>query len=106
MPLISNKKIYPLTPLTKGSTWIGTDPLGRTVQYSEEELLAYMYNELDLLYINNATRTGQTVVINQPDVPESQMPTINNGAPCFGTIKTYPPSDDSHIDFITKLSKR
>ncbi|AGO47489.1 hypothetical protein Phi13:2_gp082 [Cellulophaga phage phi13:2] len=109
MSLINDEAIYALTQMVEGGTVLGSLPKthptnpGGTVQYSVSGILDFITGKLDFVHYNNATRAGQTVLINDPDLPETYLAAINDGAKCICTLKVYPPTSDSDVSFIVKL---
>lgn len=103
MSQINNDAIYALTNMIEGGTVIGSLPNGKTVQYTISGILDFITGKLDFVHYNNATRIGQTVLINDPDLPETLVPTINNGAKCIATLKVFPATIDTDVSFIVKL---
>ena len=106
MPQIDNDAIYNVVQVASGATWIGTDQNGNTVQFSFTGFVEALKDEADLLYFQNATKVGQTVVINMPGVTASSAPSINEGDPAIGSINTFPATQNSHIDFIIQKKIR
>lgn len=106
MPRIDDDAIYNIVQVANGATWPGTDQNGNTVLFSFTGLVEALKDEADLLYFNNATKVGQTVVVNMPGVTASTAPNINNGDPCIGSLNTFPATENSHIDFIIQKRTR
>jgi len=106
MPQIDDENIYSIVQVANGSTWIGTDENGLTVQFSFTGFVEALKDESDLLYFQNATKVGQTVVGNMPGVDRSTAATINEGGKFIGSINTFPPTQNSHIDFLLKTQSR
>lgn len=103
MSLINDSAIYALTEMVDGGTVIGSLPNGKTVQYTVSGILNFITGKLDFVHYNNATRAGQTVLMNDPNLPETSVPAINDGAKCIATLKAFPPLTDSDVSFIVKL---
>lgn len=103
MSLINDSAIYVLTEMVEGGTVIGSLPNGKTVQYTLSGILSFITGKLDFVHYDKATRVGQTVLINDPDIPGTSIPTINEGAKCLVTLKVFPPLVDTDVSFIVKL---
>lgn len=87
MGKIGNEEFYPLAAALAGTTVIGSLPDKTTVQL---DLLASIKSlGSDFTNINKATEAGQSVLGNEPSIPETNTPNVNNGNRFFGTIKTY-----------------
>lgn len=103
MPLINDDDLYPITQVLSGCTWVGSDPLGRTVQFSFDGLVdSITAGQQDVLHFENATTVGQTVVGNR-DPQNPDAPGINNGKEFIGTLLQLPATQDSHINFIYQV---
>ncbi len=107
MPLINDTNVYNLASLVAGCTVIGSLPSGQTVQF---DLYAAIQNELialDFQNVNDATKELQHIVGNVPGDASTSAPGINSGRHFFATIKpgvtTFPPTDDSHVNFLARV---
>ena len=103
MPLINDTNLFPITPITAGSTWIGSAPDGKTVQYSAEEMTNFMNSAGDVVFIQNATKVGRVVIVNLQSVPASSFPTINGGGTAIAEVIAFPITGEASLKNILTL---
>lgn len=106
MPIHNDEVLFTLQAFVSGTKLNGTGTDGRRAQFSFDALMTAFKLLQDAVHFQNATRVGQTVIGNQPNAADTSVPAINNGDPFFGTLNTFPATEDSHIDFITKITRR
>lgn len=102
MSRINDNSVYPPSPIEPGSTWIGSLPNGRTVQYGEAQMLDYVNANGDVVLAHKAVRTGQVIAGNLKTFPTFVNNNINGGGPYLAEILNFPFTDDDDLHFLAQ----